>query len=126
MKSSQLVSMIGAIFLAGSLSAWAQKAPVAPDNSGVNQRDRNSAAITADQQSNSKSDVELTRQIRRSLEKDSSLSSMAHNVKIISDDGNVVLRGPVKTTREKRVIGAKAEWIAGADKVDNELEVKEQ
>jgi hyperosmotically inducible periplasmic protein len=100
--------------------------PVAPDNSNVNIRDRNPDAMTAGQQSNSKSDVELTRQIRHAVVKDSSLSTMAQNVKIISANGNVTLRGPVKTEAEKDSIVSKAQAIAGADRVNNELEVKNQ
>ena len=65
--------------------------PVAPDNSGVNVRDRNPEAMTAGQQSNAKGDVELTRRIRRAVVKDNSLSMMAHNVKIISANGSVIL-----------------------------------
>jgi osmotically-inducible protein OsmY len=98
--------------------------PVAPDNSEVNVSDRNPAAVTAEQQSNNKTDMELTRQIRRAIMKDNSLSMMAHNVKIISANGAVTLRGPVKTEQEKTIIASKAEAIAGADKVDNQLEVK--
>ena len=97
-----------------------------PDNSAVNARDRNQNAMTADQQANTKTDVELTREIRRSVIKDHSLSTMAHNVKIITANGNVTLRGPVKTDDEKNEIASKAQAIAGADKVDNQLEVKGQ
>jgi hyperosmotically inducible periplasmic protein len=100
--------------------------PAAPDNSGVNVRDRNPEAMTAGQQSNAKGDVELTRRIRRAVVKDNSLSMMAHNVKIISANGSVILRGPVKTEEEKATIARKAQAIAGADKVDNQLEVKGQ
>ena len=100
--------------------------PAAPDNSGVNVRDRNPETMTAGQQSNAKGDVELTRRIRRAVVKDNSLSMMAHNVKIISANGGVILRGPVKTEEEKAAIARKAQAIAGADKVDNQLEVKGQ
>ena len=71
-----------------------------------------------------KSDVELTRRIRRAVVKDSSLSVMAHNVKIVSANGSVTLRGPVKTEAEKDAIASKAQSIAGADRVNNELEVR--
>ena len=100
--------------------------PVAPDNSAVNARDRDTGAMTAGQQSNVKSDVELTRRIRRAVVADRSLSMMAHNVKIVSANGSVILRGPVKTEEEKNIIASKAGAIAGADKVDNQLEVKGQ
>ena len=99
---------------------------VAPDNSAVNARDRNPNAMTADQQTNTTTDVELTRKIRRSVIDDHSLSMMAHNVKIVAANGNVTLRGPVKTEDEKNAIASKAQAIAGADKVDNQLEVKGQ
>jgi osmotically-inducible protein OsmY len=99
---------------------------VAPDNSAVNARDQHAGAITAGQQSNATNDVELTRQIRRAVVADHSLSMMAHNVKIVSANGNVTLRGPVKTEEEKTAIASKAEAIAGTDKVDNQLEVKGQ
>ena len=100
--------------------------PLQRDNSGVNVRDRDDAAVTAGQQSNMKSDVELTRRIRGAVVKDSSLSVMAQNVKIVSANGSVTLRGPVKTEEEKNIIASKAGAIAGADKVDNQLEVKGQ
>jgi hyperosmotically inducible protein len=98
--------------------------PTAPDNSAVNVRDRAPGAMTAGQQSNSTSDVELTRKIRRAVVQDHSLSMLAHNVKIISTNGSVMLRGPVKTEEEKTAIANKAQAIAGAGKVDNQLEVK--
>ena len=115
-------------FLCGGYSVAGAQAtvPTAPDNSGVNVRDRDAGAMTAGQQSNAKSDVELTRKIRRAVVKDGSLSMLAHNVKIISANGSVTLRGPVKTEDEKTAIASKAQAIAGADKVDNQLEVKGQ
>jgi len=100
--------------------------PIAPDNSAVNVRDRAPGAMTAGEQSNAKSDVELTSEIRRAVVKDDSLSMLAHNVKIVSASGSVTLRGPVKTEEEKIVIAHKAEAIAGAGKVNNQLEVKGQ
>jgi hyperosmotically inducible periplasmic protein len=103
-----------------------ESAPVAPDNSAVNVRDRDPGAMTASEQSNAKSDVELTREIRRAVVKDHSLSMLAHNVKIVTANGSVTLRGPVKTEEEKNAIASKAQQIAGADKVDNQLEVKGQ
>ena len=97
--------------------------PTAPDNSGINVRDRSNDAVTAGQQSNSKEDLKLTAKIRRAIVKDKSLSTMAHNVKIVSLNGAVTLRGPVKSDEEKATIEAKAQAIAGTDKVDNQLEV---
>jgi len=99
---------------------------MAPDNSGVNVRDRASNAMTAGEQSNSKGDVDLTAQIRRAIVKDDSLSMMAHNVKIIAVNGGVTLRGPVKSEQERTTIVSKAQAIAGTDKVDNRLEIAGQ
>jgi hyperosmotically inducible protein len=110
----------------GTVTMAQDSKPVAPDNSAVNVRDRDPGAMTAGQQSNAKSDVKLTRQIRRAVMKDHSLSMLAHNVKIVSSNGGVTLRGPVKTEEEKAAIASKAQAIAGADKVDNQLEVKSQ
>jgi len=101
-------------------------APVAPNNSAVNVRDRAPGAMTAGEQSNAKSDVALTRKIRRAVVKDHSLSMLAHNVKIVSADGNVTLRGPVNSEAEKVAIARKAKAIAGTRNVDNQLEIKGQ
>jgi hyperosmotically inducible periplasmic protein len=127
LKRIALTLVLGSALLSFGPVAMAQDASaVAPDNSAVNVRDRNQNAMTADQQANAKTDVELTREIRRSVVKDRSLSMMAHNVKIVAANGNVTLRGPVKTEDEKNQIASKAQAIAGADKVDNQLEVKGQ
>lgn len=67
-----------------------------------------------------------TRDIRRAVVKDKSLSVLAHNVKIVSAKGKVTLRGPVNTEKEKIAIAGKARAIAGRDNVDNQLEVKTQ
>jgi osmotically-inducible protein OsmY len=101
-------------------------APVAPNNTAVNVRDRAPDAMTSGEQSNAKGDVALTRKIRRAVVKDSSLSMLAHNVKIVTANGNVTLRGPVNSEAEKVAIASKAKAIAGAGNVDNQLEVKGQ
>ena len=93
------------------------------DNTGRNVRDRSGDTLTAGDQSNSKVDVEMTQKIRREVVKDSSLSTMAHNVKIISVDGVVTLRGPVKTQQEKLRIAAVAKKVAGPDRVNDHLEI---
>jgi hyperosmotically inducible periplasmic protein len=93
------------------------------DNSKTNQRDRDSAAVTADQQKNNKSDADLTKKIRQSIYSDKTLSTYAHNVKIVAQDGRVTLRGPVRSDAEKDQIQQKAAAIAGADAVTNQLEV---
>jgi hyperosmotically inducible periplasmic protein len=96
----------------------------APDNTKVNERDKSKAEPTADQQKENQPDRELARQIRRSIVQDKSLSSYAHNVKIIAQNGVVTLKGPVRSDEEKTAVEAKAAEIAGADKVTSQLEVK--
>lgn len=115
-----------ALLWAGSVAIAQNPTPVPPDNSAINARDRNPQAMTAGPQSNASSDVELTRKVRRAVVNDHSLSMLAHNIKIISANGSVILRGPVKTEEEKAAIARKAQAIAGAGKVDNQLEVKGQ
>jgi osmotically-inducible protein OsmY len=96
----------------------------APDNTGVNKRDRSKSEPTADQQKENKSDRELARNVRRSLVKDKSLSSYAHNIKVVAQDGKVILKGPVRSAEEKQAIETKAAEVAGgADKVNSEIEV---
>jgi osmotically-inducible protein OsmY len=96
----------------------------AADNTKTNERDKNKAEPTADQQKETQSDREMTRQIRRSIVQDKSLSTYAHNVKIISQNGMVTLKGPVRSDEEKTAVEAKAAEIAGKDKVTSQLEVK--
>ena len=97
-----------------------------PDNTKTNARDRSKDAQTADQQKNNATDRELTRAIRRALVEDKDLSSYAHNVKIIAQDGHVTLKGPVRTEDEKRVIEAKATEVAGAGHVTNHISIAKQ
>ena len=101
-----------------------QQAAPAVDNSKVNERDRNKNEPTADQQKDNRSDRDITQQIRRSIWKDKSLSTYAHNVKIIAQNGMVTLKGPVRSEEEKRVVETKANEVAGANKVTSQLEVK--
>jgi len=123
-----VLTLVGSSALLGlcAVTMAQDSAPVAPNNSAVNVRDRAPGAMTAGEQSNAKSDVALTRKIRRAVVKDHSLSMLAHNVKIVSADGNVTLRGPVNSEAEKVAIARKAKAIAGTRNVDNQLEIKGQ
>jgi osmotically-inducible protein OsmY len=116
------------LVLFGSLTlTWAQDSDTqsqpAADNTKINQRDRSKSEPTADQQKENRSDRELARQIRRAIVKDKSLSTYAHNIKVIAQDGMVTLKGPVNTQEEKQAIEAKAAAIAGQGKITNEIEV---
>src|SRR5688572_13489566 len=96
---------------------------VEPDNSGRNVRDRNDQNKTAGDQSESEADRTISQNIRAAITADDSLSTNGKNVKIITNDGTVTLRGPVKSDKEKTDIEAKAKQVAGVKKVDNQLEI---
>jgi hyperosmotically inducible protein len=93
------------------------------DNTKVNTRDLDKGAVTADQQKENAGDRDLTRKIRQSLMKDKTLSSYAHNVKVIAQDGQVTLKGPVRSDEESRIVEAKATEVAGAGHVVNQMSV---
>lgn len=117
------------LFSAASLVSQGQtsnsNAPKA-DNTKVNERDRNAGEVTADQQKTNSTDQELTRKIRQSIMSDKSLSTYAHNIKIVSQNGTVTLKGPVKSEEEKKAVLAKAVSIAGsADKVTDQVSIKQ-
>jgi hyperosmotically inducible protein len=95
----------------------------APDNSAVNSRDKNGSTLTPMDQGNSEQDRKITQQIRQAVVKDHSLSFTAKNVKIITINGKVTLRGPVKSEAERSAIEAEAKSVAGANQVDNYLEI---
>ena len=128
MKKSLMKILLTQLFLLSSIGLmWAQQdnsgSQVPADNTKVNQRDRNQNEPTAEQQRENPNDRQLTQQIRRALVKDKSLSTSAHNVKIIAQNGTVTLKGPVKSDEEKQAIEAKATEIAGAGKVNSEIQV---
>ena len=118
-----MMACTASIGRAGDRATTAAEAQYPADDTGRNTRDRDGTTLTADEQSNSKGDVEITRQIRQAIVKDDSLSTSAHNVKIITNSGVVTLRGPVASAEEKTMVAKKAERINGVDKVDNQLEV---
>ena len=105
-------------------ATWAADPPA--DNSGKNVRDRSDERVTAGDQSNDKADVQITQAIRQAVVDDKSLSTNAHNVKIITINGIVTLRGPVDSPAEKARIAAKAQQVAGVARVDNQLETASQ
>ena len=106
-----------------SLAASSATAQTAADNTKVNARDRAAGAVTADQQKETAADRDLTKRIRQSVVGDKSLSTYAHNVKIVTRGGQVTLKGPVNSETEKQAIEKKATAVAGADRVTNEIAV---
>jgi hyperosmotically inducible protein len=91
-----------------------------PDNTKQN---KDQTSPTADDQKMNPADRAITQKIRKALHDDSALSTYAHNIKIITQDGKVTLRGPVRSEDEKTSIEAKAVAVAGAGNVTNQLEV---
>jgi len=104
-------------------SASAPSSTTAKDNTGINERDRSAAAKTPMDQNQNQKDIDVTANIRKRVV-DTKLSVNAKNVKIISQDGKVTLRGPVKTAEEKNQIEQIAGDVAGAGNVDSQLEVQ--
>jgi len=123
LKHFLLVTMLVSSFCLVFPTQSPAQQPTSPDNTKANQRDRNSAEATADQQKENTSDRDTTRRIRQALVKDKSLSTYAHNVKIITQNGVVTLKGPVRSEEEKTAIASKAAEVAGESNVKNELTV---
>jgi len=111
--------------LVGPVYAQSTDPQTKPDNTAVNKRDRNPGEATADQQKTNAADRALTAKIRKAVIADKNLSSYAHNVKIISQNGTVTLKGPVHSDDEVKSIMAKATEGAGSpEKVVNQMSVK--
>jgi hyperosmotically inducible periplasmic protein len=125
--------MIRAISLGVSLAAFCLGGTVLPARDVVNVQEpqpgntsanrQQKQTPMADQQKETAADRDLSRKIRQSISKDKSLSTYAHNIKVIAREGMVTLKGPVHTEDEKQAIGVKANEIAGSDKVDYQLTV---
>jgi hyperosmotically inducible protein len=116
--------LVGSFALVQAQQPTGQQGSPASDNSKMNQGDQSKTVPTADQQKDNRTDLEITKQIRQSIVADKSLSTYAHNVKIITQDGRVTLKGPVRSEDEKQAVASKATAVAGADKVTDDLSIK--
>lgn len=116
-SESVRVLVLGSLVCTGAMG-FSQQAP-APDNTKANQQQD----TTAQQQSNSPSDLAITQQVRKALMHDSSLSTYAQNVKVVTQNGQVTLSGPVRSESEKQAVEAKAAEVAGKDKVVSAITV---
>jgi hyperosmotically inducible protein len=94
------------------------------DNTDMNVRDKSGATLTPQKQTNRKADRNLLAAVRRAVVRDKTLSTSAHNVKIVAKDGVVTLRGPVRSEREKDKVEKLAQQVAGVASVENQLDVK--
>jgi osmotically-inducible protein OsmY len=93
------------------------------DNTKANAKDRSKGAVTADQQKENAGDRDIASRIRQSIVSEKSLSTYAHNVKVIVRDGRVTLKGPVRSKDERETGEAKAIEVAGAGHVTNQITI---
>lgn len=112
-----------ALALVATAPAFAQDASKV-DNTQINQRDRHAENATPMDQPNNEEDIHLAAAVRKAIVADSSLSTMAQNVKLVASRGIVTLRGPVKNDVEKARVEALAQGVTGVTKVENQLDIK--
>lgn len=127
MKTRIIIALALSAGVAFSVPAPAsaqQSAGSEADNTKMNKEARDKGEETADKQGESGSDRKTTQQIRRAIVKNKSLSMYAHNVKIITRDGAVTLKGPVRSEKEKGIVEKAAARVAGEGNVTSELEIK--
>jgi osmotically-inducible protein OsmY len=117
-QAAVLVLLLSAESATGAL-AQSNTEQTAPDNTKTNKQNK----PTADQQQENPADRQITQKIRHSVVQDKSLSTYAHNVKIITQNGDVTLKGPVNTPEEKQSIEDKAAAVAGQGHVTDQIEV---
>jgi len=114
---------LGIVAVAMLATSTARGDSPSADNTGANVRDRDPAAITAADQSEKPGDIRITQTIRKALVDDDTMSINAQNIKVITIDSVVTLRGPVEDSKERDQIAAIASRTAGVNKVINQLEV---
>jgi hyperosmotically inducible periplasmic protein len=124
-RLSQMLLPLGSLVFCVSLMAapipqYQDNQQTAPDNTKKN---KDQTPPTADQQKLNPADRAITQKIRKAVHDDNSLSTYAHNVKIVTQDGKVTLRGPVRSEDEKNNLQAKAVTVAGQENVTNQLEI---
>ena len=107
-----------------SVAAMAADDKTKPDNTAINERDRSPETQTSGDQSNSSADLKITQAIRQALMKDGELSTTAKNIKVITANGQVTLRGPVNNAQEKAKIDQIAKSAGGGAKIVDQLDVK--
>ena len=112
--------VFGVSLMATPIPGYQDPQQTPPDNTKQNKDQTNP---TADQQKMNPADRAITQKIRKAIHEDTTLSTYAHNVKIITQDGKVTLRGPVRSEDEKSNIEAKAVAVAGQGNVTNQLEI---
>jgi osmotically-inducible protein OsmY len=122
MRHPSIIAVFAAWLITPAIGAAMQQ--TAPPPSADNTRANKQPGTTADDQSQSKPDLALAQKIRQAITKDKTLSTNAHNCKVVTRDGSVTLRGPVDSAKEKAALEKIATGIAGKGKVTNELTVQ--
>ena len=118
-----LSNIFVAVLLTACVNGFAATETPQPDNSAVNERDRSVTEVTAQDQGTSDKDVGLTRRIRQEVVKNDKLSTDAHNIKIITVNGKVTLKGPVQSLDEKNQLERISKRVAGNANVRSEIEI---
>ena len=108
-----------------SVTAMAADDKSKSDNTAINERDRSSDTKTSGDQSNNPADLKITQAIRRALTDDRELSMTAKNIKVITTNGQVTLRGPVNSAQEKTKISQVARSAGGGAQIIDQLDVKQ-
>jgi hyperosmotically inducible periplasmic protein len=115
-----------ALSQSNEIPAPTDRAAVSADNTKSNKLDPANTSATADAQTNEAGDVKITQSIRKSLMSDKSLSTYAHNVKVVTVDGHVTLNGVVRSEQERASVEAKAASVVGENNVVNDLKISPQ
>ena len=130
MASNKATWLLLAVLAGGSPLVYAQTSNTGKtatpdaDNTRMNKADQKNTQPTAQNQSNEKADRELAAAVRKAIVRDKSLSTNAHNVKVIAKDGTVTLRGPVRSDDEKTKVSQLTRQVKGVSNVDDQLLVK--
>lgn len=119
-----LVLAAGLMLMADLVNAAGETTGSRLENTERNVRDKGDTTLTPEDQSENESDIRITAEIRKAITDDDSLSVNAHNVKVITRNGTVTLRGPVDSEAEKTKLQAIVQQVSGVSQVDNQLEAK--
>jgi len=118
------LALLAVMGVFGLAAPWSRPSEQNSENSQVTRPSNSNSSASADEQAQSTKDRELARKIRRALVTDKSLSTYAHNIRIIAQSGTVTLKGVVRSEQEKSAIISKAIQIAGANNVKDEITAK--
>lgn len=122
-RGKSVASLVTAAVLLALPGSYSYGQQAQPDNTKVNKRDRKATEPTADQAKETAADRTIMQNIRKAIMADEAMSTYAKNVKVISENGKVTLKGPVRSEEERKNIEAKAVEVAGSGNVVNKITV---